>query len=387
MVEFEFWWLLIIPFFFFLGWIAARIDIKHIISETTDLPAAYFKGLNHSIHGNIEEATVAFNEALNIKPDSLELHIIQGQLLRKLGKIDQSINLHTKILNSKELNSSQAESIKAELIQDYFAAGFYDRCQALCNELKEVKYKKFKLEVLLDIAIKQRNWNAAIKTSEEFEKEVGLSNNKAIAHFLCELAVEKINEKKEAQAIKYLEQSLKKDKDCCRANIILGEFEYNKKNYKNAIGIWKKIELQNPLYLSLVLNQLLESYQKINNENEGLSLLSRYKENYRLSNVDNVIYKFYLDTAGPKKAELLARENLVKEPSIKNLDQFYSAQALHQKKNKDVEIIQQVIKNTIGNKYFHICEKCGFKTKQFHWQCAACNSWDSMTVESEEIKQ
>jgi lipopolysaccharide biosynthesis regulator YciM len=60
---------------------------------------------------------------------------------------------------------------------------------------------------------------------------------------------------------------------------------------------------------------------------------------------------------------------------------------LDQKKNKDVEIIQQVIKNTIGNKYFHICEKCGFKTKQFHWQCAACNSWDSMTVESEEIKQ
>ena len=46
MVEFELWWLLIIPFFFGLGWLAARIDIKHIISETTDLPASYFKGLN-----------------------------------------------------------------------------------------------------------------------------------------------------------------------------------------------------------------------------------------------------------------------------------------------------------------------------------------------------
>ena len=32
MVEFEFWWLLVIPFFFGLGWIAARIDIKQIIS-------------------------------------------------------------------------------------------------------------------------------------------------------------------------------------------------------------------------------------------------------------------------------------------------------------------------------------------------------------------
>ena len=28
MVEFEFWWLLVIPFFFGLGWFAARIGIK-----------------------------------------------------------------------------------------------------------------------------------------------------------------------------------------------------------------------------------------------------------------------------------------------------------------------------------------------------------------------
>ena len=45
MVEFEFWWLLVIPLFFGLGWFAARIDIAQIISESTDFPSAYFKGL------------------------------------------------------------------------------------------------------------------------------------------------------------------------------------------------------------------------------------------------------------------------------------------------------------------------------------------------------
>ena len=57
MVEFELWWLLIIPFFFGLGWLAARSDIKHIISETTDLHASYFKGLNLILFHEYEKAS------------------------------------------------------------------------------------------------------------------------------------------------------------------------------------------------------------------------------------------------------------------------------------------------------------------------------------------
>ena len=56
MVEFEFWWLLVIPFFFGLGWFAARIDIKQIISEASDFPVAYFKGLHYLITNQYDKA-------------------------------------------------------------------------------------------------------------------------------------------------------------------------------------------------------------------------------------------------------------------------------------------------------------------------------------------
>ena len=32
-MEIELWWLLVLPVFFALGWIAARIDIKHLLKE------------------------------------------------------------------------------------------------------------------------------------------------------------------------------------------------------------------------------------------------------------------------------------------------------------------------------------------------------------------
>ena len=71
MVEFEFWWLLVIPFFFGLGWISARIDIKQIISESTDFPAAYFKGLHYLITNQYEKAIESFTDAVKAKATML----------------------------------------------------------------------------------------------------------------------------------------------------------------------------------------------------------------------------------------------------------------------------------------------------------------------------
>ena len=45
-MEIEYWWLLALPLFFGLGWLAARIDIRQLLSESRALPASYFKGLN-----------------------------------------------------------------------------------------------------------------------------------------------------------------------------------------------------------------------------------------------------------------------------------------------------------------------------------------------------
>ena len=385
MVEFELWWLLIIPFFFGLGWLAARIDIKHIISETTDLPASYFKGLNLILFHEYEKASEAFSEALQIKPDSIELHFIQGNIYRKLGKIDQAINLHNKLLEQKELTKEQIESVKAELIQDFFTAGFYDRCESLTHELTSEQYQEFKLNILLDISIKKRDWEQAIRFSQDIEKLFGKSQRFPISHFFCELALEKFINKKNEQAVKHLEEALSINKNCTRANIILGELQYEKKQFESAIELWKRIELQKPEDFVLIATKFLESYKQIDRLNECLSLMSHLRESYGINQIDKIIFEYILHNEGPSKAEELAKSNLIKRPSIEVLDQLYSAQSLNNDTNSDVKIIQQVIKNTIGNRLFHLCSHCGFKAKQHHWQCPACNSWETISTELKDI--
>ena len=381
MVEFELWWLLIIPFFFALGWISARIDIKHIISETTDLPVSYFKGLNYILFQEYEKASESFSDALRIKPDSLELHFIQGNILRKLGKIDQAINLHNKLLNQKELTDQQIESVKAELIQDFFTAGFYDRCEKLINEISNNQYEEFNLNILLDISIKQRNWSSAVKYSFEIEKKFGKSQRLQVSHFYCELALEELVKNKKVQSVKNLEKALEINKNNTRANIIMGEIEFKQKKYVNAIEFWKKIEFQKPEHFVLIVKKFLDSYDQLNKTNECLSQLSHYRESYQIDQIDKYIFDYVFTKNGAEKAEELARSNLIKKPSIEVLDQLFSAQASKDNKNQDIKIIQQIVKNTIGNRLFHICNHCGFKARQHHWQCPACNSWETLSTE------
>ena len=71
-MEYEYWWLLAFPLFFGLGWMAARIDIKHLVTESRALPLSYFKGLNFLLNEEPDKAIEAFIEVVKVDPQTIE---------------------------------------------------------------------------------------------------------------------------------------------------------------------------------------------------------------------------------------------------------------------------------------------------------------------------
>jgi len=386
MVEFEFWWLLIIPLFFGLGWFAARIDIAQIISESTDFPSAYFKGLNYLIKNQYEKAADSFSQVVKINNESLEVHFVLGSLYRRTGQLDKAINLHIDLLETRELNQQQQESVKAELALDYFKAGLYDRSEELLLGLKKESYHQFSLNTLLDIYSKEREWNKAITIATKLEKISGVSFRENISHFYCEIAVVHMLEKNINEANESLKKALNEYKNCVRANILLGDICENEERFEEAISYWKKVEYQQPEYLGLVASKILNTYQRINLLNEGLTILSGYYDLYKLKTLLSILYSAIMSNEGPEKAETIARNELIQRPSLTALDQLFEAQAIGKTSEiSNIELIQQTIKNAIGDRRFYSCKKCGFKAKQFHWHCPACNSWESLPSEPIDI--
>mgnify|MGYP003967807797 FL=1 len=386
MIEFEFWWLLVIPLFFILGWVSARVDIKQIIAESTNLPASLFKALSYLNSNQNESAITELEKAVKLKNNSLEIHFALGSLLRREGKYDKAINLHIALLNKREITSEQEDSIKAELAQDYFKAGLYGRSESILKDLKNENYFQYSLNLLREIYVRERDWDKAIESASNLEKTSGVSFRIPISHYFCELATNHLMNKKYGMAKTYLKKSLEESKNCVRANILLGDIAHEEKKYDEAIIYWKKIEYQKPEYLGLVIQKIISAYEIQNNVNEALSILSRYYELYKLKTILGSLYKLVLKNEGIERAEEIARNELIQRPSLLSLDQLFQILTI-KKSNKieNIELIQQTIKNSISERRFFNCNKCGFKAKQFHWQCPGCNSWESLPSEPIDI--
>src|SRR4026209_326032 len=106
-MEFEYWWLLGFPLFFGLGWHAARIDIRQIVSESRALPTSYFRGLNFLLNEQPDKAIEAFIEVVKVEPQTIELHFALGSLFRRRGEVERAIRMHQNLAERADLPQQQ----------------------------------------------------------------------------------------------------------------------------------------------------------------------------------------------------------------------------------------------------------------------------------------
>ena len=385
-MEFEYWWLLALPLFFLFGWLAARMDLKQLLTESSAMPAAYFKGLNFLIKEQHDKAIEAFIEAVKINSESLELHFALGSLFRLRGEIDRAIHLHNNLLERPQLSDIQRFAIMAELAQDYLKAGLFDRAEELFRALcASPTYHQPALRSLLDIYIRERDWTRAIETAAELERASGVRFHKEIAQFHCELAVEAAAAVGVEQAKKHLVEALAANSECVRATIMLGDMEAAAGARLEAIAIWKRVEQQRPQYLGLVASRLLENYTAQDKTGEGLELLKMWMEKYRLPSILNIIYEATLKHEGADAAAKLARTELIRKPSLNILDRLLQAREIEKSgEESDVGLIKNTVHHFLGNTRSYCCSQCGFRARQYYWQCPGCNHWESFPPEPKE---
>jgi lipopolysaccharide assembly protein B len=380
-IEFEYWWLLALPLFFMLGWLAARVDMNQLLSESSALPAAYFKGLNFLIKEQHDKAIEAFIEAVKSNTESLELHFALGSLFRRRGEVDRAIHLHQNLLERPQLSELQKTAIMVELAQDFLKAGLFDRAEALFRALCDApSYQQPALRALLDIYIREREWLRAIETAEQLERLSGVPFHKEIAEFHCELAAGNPH-----QAEQHLAMALQANPFCIRANIMLGDRASALGQTEEAISAWKRIETQKPQYLGLISARLLQAFQTLGRGDEGIALLKSWVQKYNLPAVLNVVYDITLTQDGPAAAAELARHELVRQPSLNVLERLLQAlEAGQQETAHDVPMMKNTVRYFLGNSRSYCCDQCGFKARQYYWQCPGCNDWETFPPEPKE---
>ncbi len=388
-MEIEYWWLLVLPLFFALGWFAARIDIKQLLSESRALPLSYFKGLNFLMNEQPDKAIEAFIEVVKVDPQTIELHFALGGLFRRRGEVERAIRMHQNLVERPDLASGQKLMALFELAQDYFKAGLLDRAEELFLKLETTSYAEQALRFLLEIYEQEKDWHKAIGIAGKLEAVIGRSHQKEIANFCCELAINELMHTRPEAARPHLAQALAHHRQCVRANMLLGDLELAAKQPEAAIEAWKRIESQNPPFLALVAERLFNAYKQRGKLVEGVNLLRGYLAKYPSIDLLNVVFQGMLESQGTEPAYRLARDELRRMPTLLGLDKLLEAQMLEAPldRRRDLELVKELVNQHTRSLAMYKCDNCGFRARQYYWHCPACAAWETYSPRrTEEAK-
>ena len=388
-MEFETWWLLALPLFFALGWLAARIDIKQLITESRRLPHSYFKGLNFLLNEQPDKAIEAFIEVVKIERETVELHFGLGSLFRRRGEVERAIRMHQTILDREDIAPEQKLQALFELAQDYLKAGLLDRAEDLFGKLAGTAYEQQGLRFLLEIYEQEKDWAKAIDTSRRMDEITGKSSARDIAHFCCEIAAGEILHARYEAAIRQLEEALSINRKCTRANILLGDIALAQGKVGAAIGYWQRIEAQNPNYLSLLADKPLNAYERDGRAADGLQLLRGYLANHPSLDLLNTVFDATLLAQGPEVAHQLLREELRRTPTLIGLLKLIEVQLTQASPDQrhDLELVRSLVQQHTRNLALYKCDNCGFRARQFYWHCPACHGWETYVPKRTEERE
>lgn len=425
-MDFQTWWLIFMPLLFGLGWIAARVDFRQMLSETRSLPNSYFKGLNFLLNEEPDRAIDAFVEVAKLDPETTELHFALGSLFRRRGEMERAIRVHQSLLSRSDLPQADREAAQHELAQDFLKAGMLDRAEAAYEAVLDTRYAVPAVRALIRIYESEHDWPRAVDAVKRLR---GLVDEPVpqLVHYHCEMALAAMSSKPadvvaaEAalDAADNAARELRKGDGSAASEVRIailrarlaamqGNAEGERKYLTSVLNIA-------PAYASLVAADILESHRKLGQGAEGLQLLRDHYARHPSLDVFNVLFREIRTQQGHRPAWAFAREALRAQPSMLGLDRLLEVElaagdspfneyaeslkggaagapvspsaALEIAAGADFSLLRSIIHRHTQRLDRYACQVCGFEARHFYWQCPGCNSWETYQPRRlEEIK-
>jgi len=402
-VDVEPWWLIFIPVLFALGWIAARMDIRQMLSETRSLPDSYFKGLNFLLNEEPDQAIDAFIEVTKLDPETTELHFALGSLFRRRGEIERAIRVHQSLLARADLPEAQREHALHELAQDFFKAGMLDRAENSFMQLKDTRYALPALRALIRIYESEHDWLRAIDAVKTLRSLVD-EPVPQLVHYYCEQAQQALTAKpvhiESAQtALDAADHAVHNATAAQTSAASLARIAMLRASLAQAEGDAKQARLylesvlsEQPAYAGLVAEALMRNYQAANESAAALARLSSHYEAHPSLDLFNIVFRELRAQRGALHAWAFARKALRAHPSLLGLDCLLEVELAslagdepraQQRANRpvpagaDLELLRTLIHKHTQRLDRYACRACGFQARRFYWQCPGCNAWET----------
>ncbi len=371
---FELYWLLLLSAGI-AGWCLAYIFYRG--KSKPKIPGGYLKGLNYLLNEQPDKALEAFIDLVEVDTETVETHLVLGSMFRRRGEVDRAIRIHQNLVAKPALEPVYKSTALLELVKDYLKAGLLDRAEALSEDVVKVGLQVDEAySLLLSVYEQEKEWQKAITTIKKLARARGGEDiHQVIAHYYCELGELELEKGSGlATAKKLVGKALSHDKNCVRANILLGNYAMREENYRSAIKCYQEVSNQNPAYLPEVIVKLREAFLLQDNYEGFKEFLIQVKD----VQPSGILFSTLLaDPAGKDVEKKMILDWLVDKSELSLLEAGVFLKNGHNKLLDDAGLakVQKSIESFIHECASYQCEQCGFQGRTLYWQCPSCHYW------------
>ena len=381
-MEIELWFLLALPLLFAVGWLARGFESKVRETDNAALPRSYFRGLNLLLNDQHDKAIDAFIEVVKLDPETIELHQALGNLFRRRGEFDRAVRIHTHLLNRADLPARQRLLALNELGQDYLKAGLLDRAEDAFVQLLEDRNHRFDaLRALLRIYQMEREWLKAVDCARRLESEAGESHYVSIAHYYCELGSDALNRGALVEAQQAIDEALAANRKSIRALVLAGDIAAKRGDHDQALRQWRRVESASVEHVPLIAAQVADTLAAQGKEGDALDWLERMLLDAPSIDLLDIAARRITEWRGATAAEALIARETQRLPSLLGFERLLEARlAVTQqagRQDDELQLLSSLLRNHTQKLARYRCTKCGFRAREYHWNCPGCTTWDT----------
>jgi lipopolysaccharide assembly protein B len=374
-MDFELSWLLLaLPAAFALGWVASRLDLRQWRGQRRDAPHAYFEGLNLLLNEQHDKAIDAFIEAVQLDPDTTELHFALGNLFRRRGEVERAVRVHEHLLSRGDLPRSERDRAQHALAQDFMAAGLFDRAEAAFRALEDSAFAAEAQLALLSLHERSRDWRQAIEVARRLDRGTGGSFATRMAHHECELALEADADGRADEAEAALARARALAPAAPRPLLLTGQRALRAGRAEDALRAWSELREQHPTVFLLVATDCAEAALACGQAAPLRAALSALHERLPAIELLQALGRLAEDETAAHTERLEAQ--LKRAPSL-SAAQLWLAQPPAAWTDSGSAALREAIARAARPLQRYRCAACGFEAQLHFWQCPGCLSWDS----------
>jgi len=348
----------------------------------------YLQALNFLVAGQIDLAIEGLQHAMQLQPDSLEMRMILGNLLREKGQVGRAIQEHQALLQRPKLRRLEHANVLLCLGLDYRRGGFVDRAlDAFTEVLRLDPENQYALLNLEKLYAEQHQWERAHDMRQRLTAVVpedSQRRSRAILAFLeNERGLQAMRASNPQEATERFVASTALDPTALPAYLNLGDLRLSQGQTAAALEPWERLVQVAPDRAYLAFDRLERAYAALGTPERFVELCRRL--------IDGNPQDWRARLALGRHRAAAGRHAEAIDPLFEALINNPHGLAIHEAIWRTLSaldlprgLVDRYIDVTHDAVFYldpHVCIRCRYRSTELLWQCPQCHEWNTFVEE------